>query len=54
MLAVEREEFSGGGPSLRSRAAASPLESPCSGEGRPSLIALFNRLCLAGRSKAFE
>ena len=30
MLAVEREEVSGGGPSLRSRAAASLLESPAS------------------------
>ncbi len=31
MLAVEREEVSGGGPSLRSRFAASLLERPCSG-----------------------
>jgi hypothetical protein len=48
MLAVDREELSGGGPSLRRRADASPLESPCSGdvveEAGPSLIALFNRV----------
>ena len=30
MLAVEREEVSGGGPSLRSRAFASALERPLS------------------------
>src|SRR3954463_4454677 len=30
MLEVEREEVSGGGPSLASRAAASALDSPCS------------------------
>ena len=30
MLEVEREEVSGGGPSLRSRAAASALERPIS------------------------
>jgi hypothetical protein len=47
MLAVEREEFSGGGPSLRSRASASSPESPCSGdavEEAGSAIALFNRV----------
>jgi hypothetical protein len=44
MLAVEREELSGGGPSLRKRAAASPLESPCSGEVWPLPICLFNRV----------
>ncbi len=30
MLAIEREEFRASGPSLRRRAAASPLESPWS------------------------
>jgi hypothetical protein len=48
MLAVEREELSGGGPSSRRRAAASPLESPCSGDvvdDAGSLpISLFNRV----------
>ena len=30
MLEVEREEVSGGGPSLRRRLSASALERPCS------------------------
>jgi hypothetical protein len=33
MLEVEREEFSGGGPSLRRRLAASALVRPCSAVG---------------------
>ena len=33
MLEVEREEVSGGGPSLRRRLAASALERPCSAAG---------------------
>jgi hypothetical protein len=33
MLEVEREEFSGGGPSSRRRCPASALERPCSVDG---------------------
>jgi hypothetical protein len=33
MLEVERDEISAGCPSLRSRVAASALESPCSAAG---------------------
>ena len=44
MLEVEREEVSGGGPSLRRRVAASALESPCSADGWPVATALFNRV----------
>ena len=33
MLEVEREEFSGGAPSLRSRFRASALLRPCSADG---------------------
>ena len=38
MLEAEREEVSGGGPSLRSRFAASALDRPCSAARRASLI----------------
>ena len=44
MLETEREEVSGGGPSLRSRAAASALESPRSLAASVALMALFNRV----------
>ncbi len=39
MLEVEREEVSGGGPSLRSRFSASLLERPWSAVGWPLPIA---------------
>ena len=42
MLEVEREEVSGGGPSLRRRAAASWAESPC------SVAASITAPCLPG------
>ena len=45
MLETEREEVSGGGPSLRSRASASALERPWSEiAGWPLPRAIFNRV----------
>ena len=44
MLETEREEVSGGGPSLRSRASASALVRPCSADGWPFPTAVFNRV----------
>ena len=44
MLEVEREEVSGGGPSLRSRFAALALERPCSIAAWPCPSRLFNRV----------
>jgi hypothetical protein len=44
MLEVEREELSGGGPSLRRRAFASALERPVSGGADAFATPLFNRV----------
>src|SRR4051794_17429414 len=48
MLAVEREEVSGGGPSSPRRAFASALERPVSFAGGLSATALFNRVWADG------
>jgi len=45
MLAVEREELSGGGPSLARRAFASALERPLSSGAKVDATSLFNRVC---------
>jgi hypothetical protein len=44
MLAVEREEVSGGGPSWRSRTFASALERPLSPGALGFATLLFNRV----------
>src|SRR5262245_17238650 len=44
MLAVEREEVSGGGPSFLRRLSASAEDRPCSGDGWPFPTLLFNRV----------
>ena len=44
MLEVEREEVSGGGPSLRRRAAASSCERPPAEVGSWDDTGLFNRV----------
>jgi len=45
MLAVEREEVSGGAPSLLRRAFASALERPLSSGAKVDATSLFNRVC---------
>ena len=44
MLETEREEVSGGGPSRRSRASASALERPWSGDRLAAATPTFNRV----------
>ena len=49
MLEIEREEVSGGGPSLRSRAFASAVVRPCSGDGLAVPTQVFNRVRIGCR-----